>query len=640
MCGIAGVWGQVDPERLGVMTETLRHRGPDDEGYWEAPGGAFMLGHRRLSIIDLEGGRQPITSEDGRIVTVLNGAIYNYRELREDLIARGHRFETQSDTEVIVHLYEERGADFVSALRGMFAVAVWDDVEHQLVLARDRVGKKPLYYSELPDEFLFASEIRAVVAGLRAPPVLDEQALADFLFWTVVPAPATIYRQVRAIRPGELVVVRDRRVTRMAQFWRQQMLPKVHGSPARTVEQMDQLLHEAVRLRLRSDVPVGCFLSGGIDSGVITAIAAQHHPERLTTLTVGFEADAMDERPLAREVARRYGTDHHEMVVRPDVNTDLPRIIANYSQPYGDSSAIPSYYVAQAARQHVKVVLNGDGGDELLAGYRRYVAAWLSGLFAWTDVPGCQGVWAFLARLLPVPRRFRSGYAFLHRLVRGLGMTPDARYLAWAVDGVDPAALRTMSRPNAGAPWSGWLDRLEPGARLLGPVLDRMRPCGSVDRMLAADFGLILPHDHLVKMDIATMTHGLEARSPLLDQEFVDAVSRYPESLKLRGFRTKPLLRDLSRRYLPAAIRTAPKRGFEVPLVEWLQGELHGLTEDVILSRNGLLADLFDRSALERLVRGRAGLDPARWSRRVWLLLVLGLWDRLVFRLPRCAPWP
>ncbi len=635
MCGIAGVWGQVDHERLTAMAQELRHRGPDDEGYWESPAAGIGLAHRRLSIIDIEGGRQPIANEDGRVVTVFNGVIYNYRELREDLIARGHRFTTQSDTEVIVHLYEDRGTDFVSELRGMFAIAIWDEKERKLVLVRDRVGKKPLYFSETPREFLFASEIRGVVAGSRESVAIDDQALADFLFWSVVPAPGTIYRQIRAVRPGELLEVRDRRIVRRTEYWRQRMLPKMSCSRGQAVDQIDELLHDAVRLRFRSDVPVGCFLSGGIDSGIITAIAAKQHPDRLATITVGFEDDAMDERPLARLVAKQYGTNHHEVVVRPDVMADLPHIIGNYSQPYGDASAIPSYYVARAARQHVKVILNGDGGDELLAGYRRYVAAWISGLLTWADGPACQSLWRLLARLLPVPRRFRSRYAFAHRLIRGMGMGSDSRYPAWAVDGLDGPGLRALCGVTGGGRCAGRLDGLEPGGRFLESVLDPVSRCGPVDRMLAADFALILPHDHLVKMDIATMAHGLEARSPLLDQELVDAVSRYPESVKLGGVRTKPLLRDLSSRYLPRAIQKAPKRGFEVPLVRWLRGELRGLSEDVILSRDGLVAEMFDRAALERLLREKSGLDPARWSRRVWLLLVLGLWDRLVFRQPR-----
>ncbi len=630
MCGIAGIWGNVTVERLRAMADSLRHRGPDDEGYWHSPQSSIGFAHRRLSIIDLEGGRQPISNEDGRVITIFNGEIYNYRELREDLITRGHSFKTRSDTEVIVHLYEEYATGFTTKLRGMFAIAIWDDEERQLVLIRDRVGKKPLYYSEIHGEFVFASEIKGIVAGSEATPSIDEQAVTDYLTWCDIPAPSTIYKGVHAVRPGELLVIRDRSIVRRERYWRQRMLPKVPCSREQAVEHIDELLQEAVRLRLRSDVPVGCFLSGGVDSGIITAIAAGQHPGRLTTITVGFEDDSMDERPYARLVAQRYGTDHQEVVVRSDVEGDLPRIVRNYDQPFADASAIPSYYVAQAARRHVKVVLNGDGGDELLAGYRRYVAARLNQLLVWADGPAHRMAWRLLSRLLPVPRGFRSPYAFAHRWIRGMGLDPVARYLAWAVDGLDEASKRALYAANGNSPGGCWLDRVERGDRLARGVLESLRDCGPVDRMLGADFATILPHDLLVKIDIATMANGLEARSPLLDHELIDVVSAYPEALKLRGFETKPLLRELGRRYVPEAVRTAPKRGFEVPLVRWLRGELRQLCEDVILARDGLLVGLFNRRALERLVREEQRLEPARWSRHVWLLLMLGAWDRFV----------
>ncbi|MGB2987034.1 MAG: asparagine synthase (glutamine-hydrolyzing) [Phycisphaerae bacterium] len=630
MCGIAGIWGSVTVERLKAMADSLRHRGPDDEGYWTSPEAGIGLAHRRLSIIDVGGGRQPISNEDGRIITIFNGEIYNYRELREDLLAHGHHFKTQSDTEVIVHLYEECGTDVATKLRGMFAIAIWDDAQRQLVLIRDRVGKKPLYYSDARGEFVFASEIKGIVAGSQAPFALDEQAVADYLTWAAVPAPSTIYREVRSAKPGELMVIRDRRVAQREIYWKPQMLPKIQLPRKEAVDRIDDLLREAVRLRLRSDVPVGCFLSGGIDSGIVTAMAAQEHSGPLTTITIGFEDDAMDERPLAKLVAQRYGTDHQEVVVRPDVVNDLTQIVWNYDQPFGDASAIPSFYVAQAARRHVKVVLNGDGGDELLAGYRRYVAARINGLMLWADRPACRPVWQLLSRLLPVPRAFRSPYAFAHRWVRGMGLDPVSRYLAWTVDGLDERGLRALCRVNGNDPHGCWLDRVERSDRFVRTALDGLRDCGLVDRMLGVDSATILPDDLLVKMDIATMANGLEARSPLLDHVLIDAVTAYPETVKLSGFQTKPLLRELGRRYVPEAVRKAPKRGFEVPLVRWLRGELRGLCEDVVLSRDGLLADLFDRSALERLVREKDGLDPARWSRRLWSLLMLGMWDRVV----------
>jgi len=614
------------------MADRLRHRGPDDENFWRSSRGDVGFAFRRLSIIDLEGGRQPIANEDGRVVTVFNGEIYNYRELREELIAHGHRFATQSDTEVIVHLYEDHGADFVTKLRGMFAIALWDEAERRLVLARDRVGKKPLYYSEAGDEFVFASELKGVLVASPHLSRLSDQAVADYLTYGVVPAPQTVYRDVRSAEPGELLVVQERRVTSRKRYWRLEMLPKTSIRREEAVERVDGLLREAVRLRLRSDVPVGSFLSGGIDSGIVTAMAAEEQGDPLTTITIGFEDGAFDERPLARLVAQRYGTHHHEVVVRTDVVADLPRIVAAYDQPFGDSSSIPSFYVAKAAREFVKVVLNGDGGDELFAGYRRHVAAFINRKLRWADGPVGRPMWRLANRLLPRPRGFRSPYAFGHRLVRGLALDPVLRYFAWAQDVFDADGLLALQKRDGTGDRGRSLDGLEPSDRFVAETMAGLSACGPIDCMLATDFATILPHDLLVKMDIATMANSLEARSPMLDHVLIDTVAHFPETLKLNGFTTKPLLRELGKRYLPAALQTAPKRGFEVPLVRWLRGELHGMATDVILSRDGLLADRFDRGALQRLLGNSAGLEPARWSRQVWMLLVLGMWDQVVLR--------
>ena len=612
MCGIAGIWGEYDRDRLRAMANRLRHRGPDDESFWSDDCAGIAFVHRRLAVIDLDAGAQPIPCEDGHIVTICNGEIYNYVELREELLARGHTLATKSDTEVIVHLYEEMGTEFVSKLRGMFAIAVWDNRLRQLVLVRDRAGKKPLYYSETDAGFVFASQIRGVLAGLTVPPTVDPQAIADFLTWTVIPGPGTIYREVRCLQPGEMIIVRERRIAERRRYWNLAMEPKTAVCRDEAIERIDHRLNESVRLRLRADVPVGCFLSGGIDSGILTAMAARHRSDRVTTITVGFEDGGFDERPLARMVAQRYGTDHHEVALRPDVANDLPRILAAYDQPFGDSSCIPSFYLARTARQHVKVVLNGDGGDELFAGYRRYVAARLSA------GAGEPAGWQRWSRLLPTPRSYRSAYAFGHRFVRGMALDDVDRYLAWATDAFEPDV------------WASVGGKVAPTDRFARESLSRFDGCGALDRMLATDFSVVLPYDLLVKMDIATMIHGLEARSPMLDQVLVDEVAHLPESLKLGGVTTKPLLREMARRYLPEQLCSAPKRGFEMPLVHWLGRDLRDLCQDVLLSRPGLVSQLIDRPTLERLCRGEVDMEPARWARRLWLLLVLGLWDHSV----------
>jgi asparagine synthase (glutamine-hydrolysing) len=492
------------------------------------------------------------------------------------------------------------------------------------VLVRDRAGKKPLYYWEAKDGFRFASEIKGLLATADATPPIDPQALLDYLAWTVIPAPATIYQPIRAIEPGHTAVVRDRQLDHLHRYWRLTQEPKNSVVPAVAIEQTDDLLTESVRFRLRSDVPVGVFLSGGIDSGLVTAIAARESPSPITTICVGFEDGPFDERPAAREIAQCLGTDHHEVLIRPDAADVLPTIARAYDQPFADSSAIPCYYLAGAARDLVKVVLTGDGGDEVFAGYRRYLAAKLNGWMGPADAPRVRPLWRWMARCLPTPRSYRTTYAFAHRLARGMGLDPPDRYMAWSVDGLDLETVHTLSRSP------DWMRDLLPPHRYVdtahGP------DTGTVDQMLAHDFNVVLPNDFLVKIDIATMAHGLEARSPLLDHVLVETVSRYPESVRLGGRQTKPLLRNLAERYLPPTLCRAPKRGFEIPRLRWLREDLRALRDDVILSRQGLLADWFGRDALEHFLRQTYTIDPGRWACQVWVLLMLGLWDQHVHR--------
>jgi asparagine synthase (glutamine-hydrolysing) len=609
------------------MACAVRHRGPDDETFWRSDDGAIGFAHRRLSIIDIAGGRQPMQNEDGSVIAICNGEIYNYRELRDELAARGHILTTNSDTETIVHLYEEFGAALAPKLRGMFAIAVWDARARQLLLFRDRVGKKPLYYREIGGEFLFASEIKSIIAAAPDSVSVEPAAIREYLTWGMISAPRTIYRDIRSVEPGHGLVIRDACVVRKEPYWRLTLTPKVRVTREEAVERIDHGLQEAVRLRLRSDVPVGVFLSGGIDSGLVTAMAARQHTEALTTITIGFENAGLDERPLARQVAARYHTDHHEVVLHPDIVADLPGIIAAYDQPFGDSSAVPAFYVARAARQFVKVVLNGDGGDELFAGYRRYVAAMIAGRMGPLSAAAFRPIWSILSSLLPRQRGFRTSYAYAHRFIRGLSLPRDRRIAAWTIDGFDFDALQSLGWRDCGDNHGAAIGRPADNERLVADVLAECSDCGPVDRMLAFDFSTVLPNDLLVKMDIASMRHSLEARSPMLDHELIETVGVLPESFKLNGFTTKPLLRTLAARYLPDEICRAPKRGFEVPVVDWLRNELRDLSRDAILARQGLLSELFDRSRLERFAENVEGLDPARWGRRMWLLLALGIWD-------------
>lgn len=631
LCGIAGIWGQVDAERLGRAVCPLRHRGPDDEGVWIDGQAGVGLGQRRLSIIDLAGGHQPMSNEDGSTWLVFNGEIYNYIELRDELLAKGHRFATNSDTETIIHLFEEVGADFPKYLRGMFAIAIWDGRNRQLVLARDRLGKKPLYYSQADGEFVFGSEIKSVAAALRGELTIDDQSLVDYLGWGFVPAPGTIYRQMRLLESAHVMVVRDRRVVASRPYWRFDVSQKVDISADEAVERLDAALREAVKLRLRSDVPVGAFLSGGIDSGLVTAMAAQQYPGRLLTVSIGFEENDFDERPLAKMVAERYGTDHHEVVVQCRAGDLLPTIAAAFDQPYANTSAIPNYYVAREARKHLKVVLTGDGGDEILAGYRRYFAARLNGQLAWSDNAAGRLGWRGLNALLPKPRSFRTPYAFGQRIVRGMAADPITRHFLWGSDMLGSADLAGLC---GGAPW---YRNTEPSERIVANLFREYAGANHVDRMMAVDARTTLVDGLNLKLDICTMQHSLEARSPLLDHVLVDFANSLPASIKLAGRQTKPLLRKLAERYLPEPVQTAPKRGFEVPLLRWLETDLRDLRDDIILAPTGLLAERFDRGALERLVRRQTPIEPSRWATQVIVLLMLGVWDRHVRPAARAA---
>ena len=393
---------------------------------------------------------------------------------------------------------------------------------------------------------------------------------------------------------------------------------------ADAIEQIETVLSDAVRLRLRADVPVGAFLSGGIDSGLIAAMASRHLDRPITTLTVGFEDMSFDERPLARQVAERYGTDHHELIVRPEPARLLPAIAKAYDQPYADSSAIPSYCLAELARQHLKVVLNGDGGDEALAGYRRYVAGRWAGRLGVLAGPAGRPMWWLADGVLPETRGFRTRYAFVRRLVRGLALREPQRLLAWGNDGFNEQEKRRLVGDQG-----GWLATCTPTWRRVASLLDSAPDGASaLDRQMWIDAQTLLPDDLLVKMDIATMAHGLEARSPLLDHVLFETAAALPDDVKLAGLTTKPILRELARRYLPDDVVTAPKRGFEVPLARWLQDDLRDLRDELLLDPTGLMAERFDRTALADLVGRRTGLDEARWTRRVWTLMMLAMWDR------------
>ncbi|HEY7201678.1 MAG TPA: asparagine synthase (glutamine-hydrolyzing) [Candidatus Dormibacteraeota bacterium] len=611
MCGIAGWAGRPgEPELLDRMGLAIAHRGPDDRGRMVRPGAGFAF--RRLSIIDVAGGNQPIENEDGSAAIVLNGEIYNHHELREELRRRGHRFRTRSDVEVVLHLWEDEREACVERLRGMFALAIWDERERTLFLARDRVGKKPLYHCSLPDGALvFGSEIKAILQHPDVPRVPDLAAIDHYLTLQYVPSPLTAFQGIGRVPPGHWLRWRDGEVT-VRRYWELRYGPKHMEPEAELREELVRLLREAVAVRLESEVPLGAFLSGGVDSSAVVALAAQASGRRLQTFSIGFDADGFDESAYARLVAERFGTDHHELRVTGGAPELIDDIVWHYDQPFGDSSAIPSFHVARITRPHVTVVLNGDGGDEAFAGYGRYARV-------------SRGA-RYLG--LPPPLRFalfaagRAAGPLVPRARRLAEFRPRSPHEAYA------ATLTHLSPAR-----KPWLYRSEALLDLAGAapppmeLLQRRRQPFLLDAMLEADVNHYLPDDLLVKMDVATMAHSLEARSPFLDHRLLEFAARLPPGLKLRGANGKHLLKAALRGLLPDAVLDRPKMGFGVPMGDWLRTGLRDLLQDALLSDRALGRGWFRPAAVRHMVsRQLAGHDE--FHRVLWDLLLLELWLR------------
>ena len=623
MCGIVGQvredGSHVDAETLEAMCVALEHRGPDSRGLHRSDEAG--LGIQRLRIIDLATGDQPIYNEDRTVAVVLNGEIYNFQELREDLIARGHRFETHGDTEPIVHLYEEYGSDCVRHLHGMFAFALWDSRRRQLVVARDRVGKKPLFYSHrLGAGLSFASEIRALMRDPEIPRDLDYQAIDCFLAYQYVPSPLSIFRSVRKLPPASVLTYRGGRVS-IERYWRLDYGTKREVRDREELgEEIRDAIRRATRRRMVADVPLGAFLSGGIDSSAVVAAMAEASPQPVKTFSIGFENESFNELPYARKIAEQFGTEHHEFVVKPDAVELIPRIVRQYGEPFADSSAIPSFYLAELTRRHVTVALNGDGGDESFAGYTRYVGNLMARRLERLPLPLRRAMSAVGERM-PVNADVSSTLNRARRLARSLTLDAPARY------------ARHMS-------FFDWLQRdqlytdefqeligesLAPGV-IAGPWNDATAE-EPIDLMLEVDVETYLPGDLLVKMDIATMAYSLEARSPLLDPEVMELAASLPADLKLRGTEKKVVLRDALRGWIPDDILDRPKMGFGVPIVDWFRHDLRDWVRDILLDPSTRARGWFDYDYVaQTLDRHAAGVEDA--SPRIWALLVLELWMR------------
>ena len=620
MCGIAGLIsldGRAlpGPQTLDAMCRTIVHRGPDDQGTFHTDWAA--IGMRRLSIIDVAGGHQPVTSAGGRIQLVFNGEIYNFRELRQTLEARGYVFQSHSDSECIAHAYAEYGTDCFAMLRGMFAIAIVDQDRRRLVLARDRIGKKPLYLGELSPGILgFGSELKTLLAVPGWQPRISMDAVQDFFSLGYIPAPDTIFEGIGKLPPGHWMSIepgQDGGAPNIVQtrYSHVDFLPKWTDNEDTLQERLFAELDDAVRVRLVSDVPFGAFLSGGLDSSVVCALMTRHLSQPLKTFSIGFDEAGFDELPDARRVAQHLGTEHHEMVVRPDAANLLETLVHHFDEPFGDSSAIPTFLVSQLAARHVKMVLSGDGGDELFAGYSRYRRYATLQRIRRATLGMAPGLAKLGGALLPGARGRR-----LSGIGQRLGLPWPDDYLA-LVALANPADLRLLFGERAHAdPFSSVRQRFV-----------RSDIDSHAEQILSGDMDTYLVDDILVKVDRTTMANSLEARAPLLDQNLIAFAARLPFDLKLRGEQGKYLFRKVAARLLPAEVLTKRKQGFAIPLATWFRNDLRPMLLDTIGSRAFKERGIFDQAGIQRLVdEHQQGLQDR--GELLWMVMVLETWMR------------
>lgn len=610
MCGIAGfIDAQLTAEDaqqlIDNMCKVIRHRGPDDQGTWV--GGGAALGMRRLAIIDLGGGQQPIFNEDRSILVVFNGEIYNYRDLQRELRACGHVFQTDSDTEVIVHAYEEYGDRCVTRLRGMFSFALWDTKRRRLLAARDRFGKKPLNYYWDGQRLIFGSEIKSLLlAGI--PREVNPFALDEYVAYGYVPSPNTLFQGVQKIPAAHILTYEDNHIT-VERYWDLPFEPTCQDDEATAIERTRALLEDAVRVRLMSDVPLGAFLSGGVDSSVVVGLMSQLMSQPVKTFSIGFEEQQYSELAYARRIAQHFGADHHELIVRPELVSVLPELVWAYDEPFGDASMLPTYYVSKLARESVTVVLTGDGGDEIFGGYTSYLREWYI-----KDIPR----WArFLAghgaALMPDGMR---GKQRLHALHRDLGARCARAEMLLPVEarlaGYRPEFLTRLRRHDA----SQRQLELFASVSALDPVA----------QMQYVDTQFYLTDDILVKVDRASMFNSLETRAPLLDQQLVQYIASLPSAMRMRDGTLKYLLKKAAADLIPSDILARRKQGFAVPLKPWFRGELQMYALDTLTSSKAQQRGIFDPAFISGLLHDHARNGLLNYGRAIWSLLCLELW--------------
>ena len=620
MCGIVGLVRNdgkpIDEGLLARMNEAIRHRGPDEDGFYV--NGSVGLAMRRLAIIDLKSGQQPIHNSDRTAWIVFNGEIYNYLELREKLEKLGHTFYTNSDTEAIVHAYDQYGSDCPKHLRGMFAFAIWDERTQELFLARDRVGKKPLLYAEVNGQLVFGSEFSAILLHPDVSKEIRPEAIDCYLSFMCVPAPLTAYRAIKKLEPGHSLRWRKGEV-KTERYWQPDFSKKLDISEEEAGERAIEILRDAVKVRLMSEVPLGAFLSGGIDSSAVVALMSQESSEKVKTFSIGFEEQDFSELQHAKRIAEHVGADHHEFIVRPDAVEILPMLVEHYGEPYADSSAVPTYYVARETRRHVTVALNGDGGDESFAGYERYIAMGLTEKYRKVPAFFRESLIKEAVNRIPTSPIRKSTVNSAKRLLEVVSKPRVNRYMHWM-----SVFNEGLKEPLYSDAFREQTDRAF-AASFLDTWFKKANGNGPVDTLLLTDLMTYLPNDLLVKVDIATMAVSLEARSPFLDHHVIEFAASLPERLKLRRLTTKYLLKKVLRRLLPAENLDRRKMGFGVPIGHWFRGKMQPFLREVVLSDKALRRGFFKPEVVKQLVEQHTRSERD-YSHQLWTLLMLELW--------------
>ena len=621
MCGIAGYVNKgsrpADRAVLERMNLAIRHRGPDEDGFYLHENVGLAM--RRLSIIDVARGHQPMHNAARTKWLIFNGEIYNYQELREDLEKRGHSFSTRSDTEVVLHLYDQYGEGCLEFLRGMFAFAIWDEVEKSLFLARDRVGKKPVLYSHQQNgDLIFGSEFSALLANPAVSREVDYDSIDSYLSYLCVPAPQTAFKQIRKLEPGHWLRWKDGEIE-TRRYWLPDFSKKIKITEVDAIEETTRLLRESTKMRLISEVPLGAFLSGGVDSSIVVALMAQESSAPVKSFSIGFEEQDFSELKYARKVAEHVGAEYSEFIVRPNAMEVLPTLVEHYGEPYADSSALPTYYLSKETRKHVTVALNGDGGDESFAGYERYAAMRLAEAYQKFPASLRKAIFETPVTWLPSSELRRTRVRDLQRFVMAANLPRNERYYYWMCNIKDrfKAELYTDSfkQQVSGNDAFGVLDQW----------YKKANGTGMLDSTLLTDQMTYLPNDLLVKVDIASMANSLEARSPLLDHKVIEFAASLPEDLKMRRLQPKYLLKKVAARLVPKEVVYRPKMGFGVPIGKWFRGEMKEFVRDILLSDVASKRGMMEPAVVKQYIdqHNDGTLDR---THQIWSLLMLELW--------------